>query len=77
VAFIDLAAMTVDRVQWFYKDGGRVDMRQTYALVNNILMVGHQDIDIAVPSAHMFAQADLTGYSLTTDLHGAVAVTNK
>jgi len=77
VAFVRLSTMTVDQIQWYYTDGGRVIMQQSYAPVNNVLMVAHQDIDIAMPSARLFAQADLTGYAMTNDLHGAVAVNHK
>lgn len=67
VALVRLATMTVEHIDWFYTNGGRIAIQQQFESVGGLLMVTHQDIDVAMPSAKFSAQADLDGYSLSKD----------
>jgi hypothetical protein len=72
LARVRLTTMTVDEIDWHYTNGGRIVMRQQYAPVNGVLMVSHQDIDIGMPNARLFARTDLEGYSVTSELRSAL-----
>jgi hypothetical protein len=64
VAIVDQASRTIQRIDWSYRNGGHVSMTQRYAPVDGLLMITHQDIDIATPRADVSAQADLRNYSI-------------
>lgn len=73
LAYVRLATMTVDQIDWHYACGGRIEMKQHYAPVGSILMVSRQDIDIAMPDAKVLARTSLENYSIRTELGSAIS----
>jgi len=70
-ATIDTATMTVARMEWFYQSGGHIAVDYQYAPIGSVLMVAHQSAEISMPNYRATATAEITNYSLQTDLAAA------
>jgi hypothetical protein len=67
-AFVDIATMTVARMEWFYNNGGHIAIDYHYAPIGSIMMVDRQTAEISMPSIRASATAELSNYALQTDL---------
>lgn len=64
LAFVDLVSHTVTRMEWYYVNGGRIDMQQHFAPIDGVLLVDSQAADIDMPGYKATANATFDGYAV-------------
>jgi hypothetical protein len=67
-AYVDMATMTVTRIEWYYESGGHIFIDDHYAEVGSMLMVDHQSAEIAMPGVRASATSDISNYVIQSDV---------
>jgi hypothetical protein len=66
-AFVDVASMTVSRMEWYYASGGHIFVDDHYAMVGSVLMLDHQCAEIDMPGVRATATSDISNYSIQSE----------
>ena len=74
VAYVDMASKTVQRMEWHYVSGGRIDVDERYALLNGVLISAGQTAEITMPGIHATASSTLTNIVMQTDVASVISV---
>jgi hypothetical protein len=69
LAYVDLDSHTVTRMEWFYSNGGRIEMEQHFAPINGVLLVDTQAADIDMPGYKATANAVFDGYNIQVSIN--------
>jgi len=64
LAFVNVPAYTVSRMEWYYVSGGKILMDQRFATVNGVLVPSIQAADIDMPGYKASANAVFEGYDV-------------
>jgi len=68
LAYIDPTTDTVQRMEWHYVSGGRIDVDERYAVQNGVLMSAGQSAEIFMPGLHASASSTLSNIVVHTDV---------
>lgn len=69
LAYVDLNAGTVTRMEWYYVNGGRIAMDQHFAPVDGVLLVDTQAAEIDMPGYRATASAVFDGYNIQVSMN--------
>jgi hypothetical protein len=67
-AYVDTATLTVQRIEWHYASGGRIDVDEHYTTQSGVLLADGQTAEIVMPGIHATASAALSNIVLQTDV---------
>ena len=67
-AYVDVASKTIQRMEWHYVSGGRIDVDERYALQNGVLISSGQTAEISMPGIHATASSTLSNIIVQTDV---------
>jgi hypothetical protein len=65
---VDVTSKTIQRMEWHYVSGGRIDVDERYALLNGILISAGQTAEITMPGIHATASSTLSNIVVQTDV---------
>lgn len=55
------------RIEWFYQNGGKIDVQITQGAVNGVPLPAVEDADIKLPAYHVVAHATFSDYQVVSD----------
>lgn len=76
LVFVDTSTESVQRTEWHYVSGGRIDVDEHYAIQNGVLLSSGQTAEITMPGIHATASSTLSNIVVQTDV-AAVTTADK
>jgi hypothetical protein len=68
LVYVDVTSKTIQRMEWHYVSGGRIDVDERYALQNGVLISAGQTAEITMPGIHATATSTLSNIVVQTDV---------
>jgi hypothetical protein len=72
IAYIDPANYELVEMEWDYRDGGKIVMRQWYGTQGQYIVVVQQHVDINIPHVHAVGDSQYVAYKTNVPLTNSV-----
>lgn len=72
VAYVDPSSFELLQMQWDYRNGGKIVMRQWYRDQGTFSLVGQQHVDINIPHVHAVGDSQFATYQTNVALDDSV-----